>query len=132
MQYFRSVFMKKFVLAAFCTVAMVGFVLAEDFTAVITKVEGTKVTYYKVKGGGKGAKAEKDGDLVTKDAAKAIKVVKGGKNPVDVDGGLTADQFKKIDDMGITATLTIADDGADKGKITQIAIKGGGGKKKGG
>jgi hypothetical protein len=125
--------MRKFVLAAFCTVAMVGIVLADEFQAVVTKVDGSKVTFFKTKGGGKGVAAEKDGGAVTKDAVKGVKVVKGGKMPMDVDGGLTADQFKKIDDAGIPCTITIADDGKDKGMITQIAIKGGGkGKKKGG
>ena len=48
-----------------------------------------------------------------------------------LEGGLKNDMFKTIDDQkGVAVTLTIADSGADKGKITSIVTKGG--KKKGG
>jgi hypothetical protein len=138
--------MRKFVLAAFCTVTLVGFVLADEFTAVITKVDGNKITYFKAKaGGGKGGKgggkgAQKEGDAITGTASASVKVIKGKFDPDamkmvagdPIEGGLTNDMFKMIDaDMGVTVTLTVADDGADKGKITQIMKgggKGGGGK----
>ena len=69
--------MKRFALAAFCTVSLVSYVLAEDITAVITKVENNKITYFKTeaaaggkKAGGKGKKGgggalEKKGDAIT-------------------------------------------------------------------
>ncbi len=55
----------------------------------------------------------------------------------DIEGGLTSDAFKNAsEDMPVTVRITVADDGKDKGMITQILQggKGGGkgGKKKGG
>jgi hypothetical protein len=148
--------MKKFVFAAICTFTLAGFVLAEDITAVIVKVDGKTVTYYKTKaaagkggkgGGGKGGgfgKAEKDGDPIKGTVIDKVAVLKGAFDPDTkafkdgdaIEGGLTSDTFKNAsDDAPVTVTLTIADDGADKGKITKIVTKGGGGKggkKKGG
>jgi len=141
--------MKKFAFAAICTVAAVGFVMADEFQAQITKVDGNTITYYKGKGGGGGGKGgkkgggfTKEGDAVKGTAADSIKVV-GGKFDADtkkmmpgdpIEGGLKADMFKNAsDDAPVTVTLTIADDGKDKGKIVQIMKGGkGGGKKKGG
>lgn len=144
--------MKKFAVAAVCTFALVGFVMADEFGANITKVDGSKITYFKTKagmgkkgGGGKGGGkgfggGMKDGDAITGDASASVKVVKGMfdmDNPGTfkagdpIEGGLKNDMFKSIDDAkGINCRITVADDGADKGKITQIMIIGG--KKKGG
>jgi hypothetical protein len=147
--------MKKFVFAAICSVTLTGYALADEFLAVITKVDGNNITYYKAKaaagkggkggkgGGGFGGKAEKDGDAVKGTAAAKVAVLKGAFDPDTkefkagdaIEGGLTNDMFKNAsDDMPVTVTLTIADDGADKGKITKMVTKGGGkgGKKKGG
>lgn len=131
--------MKKLVFAFVCTFAVVGFVMADEFGAVITKIDGNKVTYYKTeKGGGKGGKgAKKTGDAITSDVSAKLKVVKGKFDPDtkkfgpgdDIEGGLKNEAFSKIDpDTGVTVTITTADDGADKGKITQIMQAGFGGK----
>jgi hypothetical protein len=138
--------MKKFMLAAFCTVALVGYVAADEFLAVITKVDGSNVSYFKAeagKGGGKGGKkggggggATKTGDEIKGTAASSVKVFKSAKDDsgdvkeMEVKEGLKADNFMNIGDKGVTATVTVADDGPDKGKITKIVTKGG--KKKGG
>ena len=147
--------MKKFVFATICTVTLTGYALADEFLAVITKVDGNNITYYKAKaaagkggkggggkGGGFGGKAEKEGDAIKGTASAKVSVSKnafdkdaGEMKTTDLDKGLMNDLFKNAsDDMPVTATVTIADDGADKGKITKIATKGGfgGGKKKGG
>jgi hypothetical protein len=137
--------MKKFVFATFCMFAVVGYVVADEFLAVITKVDGSNVSYFKAEAGGKGGGgkgggfgAKKTGDEIKGTAAASVKVSKGifdkdagGFKEEDVKEGLKADAFKDIGDKGVTATITIADDGADKGKITKIVTKGGG-KKKGG
>jgi hypothetical protein len=138
--------MKKFVFATFCVFAVVGYVVADEFLAVITKVDGNNVSYFKAEAGGKGGKggggkgggfgAKKTGDEIKGTAAASVAVSKGvfadGEMKIeDVKEGLKADTFKDIGDKGVTATITIADDGADKGKITKIVTKGGG-KKKGG
>jgi hypothetical protein len=139
--------MKKFLFAAVCTLTLVGYVVADEFSAVITKVDGNNISYFKTKApeGGKGGKggfgkAEKDGTEQKAVAAANVKVAKGMfdmesksfKAGPDIEGGLKADMFKTIDaEKGVNVTLTIADSGADKGKITSIVTKGGG-KKKGG
>jgi hypothetical protein len=140
--------MKKFLFAAVCTVTLVGYVVAEDITAVITKVDGKTVSYFKTEGGGGGGKgggkkggggAKKVGDEQKAMVADGVKVSKGMfdadtkafKAGDAIEGGLTNDMFKTIDaEKGVAVTLTIADSGADKGKITAIVTKGG--KKKGG
>ncbi len=68
--------MKKFVFAAVCTMTLASFVVADEFSAIITKIDGKNITYYKTKapeGGAKGGgkkgggfgKAEKVGDAIT-------------------------------------------------------------------
>jgi len=144
--------MKKFVLGAICTLATVGFVLADEFSAQVTKVDGSNITYFKTKGGfggggkggGKGGKggAQKDGDAVKATVVDGCKVLtgvfdmdsKGYKDGDPYEGGLKADAFKNAsDDMPVNVRIFTADDGKDKGKITKILVtKGGFGKKGGG
>jgi hypothetical protein len=133
--------MKKFVFATFCMFAVVGYVVADEFLAVITKVDGSNVSYFKAEPGGKGGGgkgggfgAKKTGDEIKGTAAPGVKVFKGVFNKEDmtfkeeeVKEGLKADNFKDISDKGVTATLTTD----AKGAITKIVTKGGG-KKKGG
>jgi hypothetical protein len=135
--------MKKFVCAAFCTFALVGFVTADEFGALITKIDGTTVTYYKTKvpEGAKFGKGEKDGPVQTATVTSKAKIVKAkfdkdaGKLVAgdDWENGLKNDTFAKIDpEAGLNVTLTIEDKGADKGKISQIMAFGAFGKGKGG
>lgn len=140
--------MKKLVLAAFCTVALVSYVVADEFGAVIMKVDGKTVTYFKTKpfekGKGKGGfgKAEKEGDQQKGTVSSSVKVSKGvfdkdagGIKLEALEGGLTNEMFKTIDqEKGVNVTITTSDSGADKGQITSIVTKGfgGKGKKKGG
>jgi hypothetical protein len=113
----------------------VGFVLAEEFQAGITKAGDGKVTYQKFKKGKKGAKGEADGDPVTMTVAKDAKIVKGKFDmeakkmvPGDaIEGGLTAELFTKATtDAPVMVTITTDD---DKKTVTQIMV-GGKGKKK--
>src|SRR4051794_25705293 len=61
--------MKKFVLAFFGVVAVIGFVMADEFNANITKVEGNTVYFKKAGGGGKkGAPATEEKADVAADA----------------------------------------------------------------
>ena len=145
--------MKKFLFAAVCTLTLVGYVVADEFTASITKVDGSNVSYFKTEvgkggkgGGGKGGKGggfgggKRVGDEIKGTAAASVKVSKksfdkdaGGIKEDDVKGGLKDEMFKTIDpEKGLTATITVADDGPDKGKITKISTFAGFGKKKGG
>ena len=114
--------MKKLVLASICTLALVGFVLADEFQATITKVEGNTVHYYK--GGKKGA--EKTEGKAT--ATGSVKVSKGVfdtdakkmKAGDAIEGGLKSETFTKIDEKGVGATITTN----DKGEITDIVVGG--------
>ena len=55
--------MKKFLFAAVCTMTLVGYVIADEFTAVITKVDGKNISYFKTEAGkgGKGGGGKKGG-----------------------------------------------------------------------
>jgi hypothetical protein len=68
--------MRKFACAAVLVLVGVGLTVAEEFRAVITKVDGDKVTFHKVTGGGKGKKGEK-GEAMTLSLAKDATIVKG-------------------------------------------------------
>jgi hypothetical protein len=120
--------MKKFVLAAFCTVALVGLAMAEDLNVLITGIDKDgKVSYIK------GKKKGEDGTKETGMLAAKVKVAKGVKGDDkkytagdDIADGVKSDTFTKASaDAPVSAIITIADDGADKGKITQILVKGG-------
>jgi hypothetical protein len=122
--------MKRFAFAVICTFALVSVVIAEEFTAIVTKVQGRDVTFFKVNSAGgpvttttsidvKVNKAKFDKDTNRMVAGDAI------------EGGLSADILKDIDqEKGMPMILTIADDGGNKGKITQIIVMGKGKKAK--
>jgi len=115
--------MKKFVFASICTLAIVGIAFADEFGASITKVDGNKVTYFKVD---KDTKAKADKEM-TSEVAKDAKVLKGGGkkagDPTPIEEGLKNALFANIDAAtGVNATITTD----DKGQITQIVTKGGG------
>jgi hypothetical protein len=79
--------MKKFVFAACFTFAFVGWVMADEFNLQITKISdnGTMVTGFKAKAGGKGGKGGKGGfgggfgkgEEVTVKIASGVQVYKG-------------------------------------------------------
>ncbi len=101
--------------------------MAEEIRAVITKVEGNKVTFAETKG-----KGEK-GPEKTMTVSDKVKVVKGKYNKDTkateagdaIPEGLKADVFTKIDEKGVRATLVTEGD-----KITEIRVGGRRGKKK--
>jgi hypothetical protein len=102
-----------------------GFAAAEEFGAIITKVDGNKVSLYKTK-----KKGAKDGDEITLTADDKVEVAKGKFNKDDkkfvagdaIEGGLKAEMFKKIGEKGIGARIITDDDGK---KIKTILIMGG-------
>jgi len=125
--------MRKLVAAVTLFVLTVGFAMAEEFNAVITKVDGNKVTLHKTKRGEKGKKGEK-GEAETLNVADGAKVVKGKFNKEDkkfeagdsIEGGLSNKMFAG---KGVNARITTNDAGA----ITQVMTTfnfGGGDKKK--
>jgi hypothetical protein len=106
-----------------------GIALADEFGAVISKVEGNKVTFTKMKG------KEKIGDEMTLPVADSVKVVWGKFNKEtkkvevgdDVDDGIKNKMFSDLGDKGKRATIVTDDDNK---KITEIRIFKGGKKKK--
>ena len=124
--------LRKVVGAAVIMVLSVGIAMAEEIRAIITKVEGDKVTFAEAKG-----KGEK-GPEKTLPVSDKVKVVKGKFNKdtktveagEDIEKGLKNEIFskEKLGEKGIPA-FVVTD--ADNKKITEIRIYGGrGGKKK--
>jgi hypothetical protein len=115
------------VVCAVVILGLVGVACADEFFAIITKVDGDKVTYHTQKGFGKDAEKGPEKTLpVTKDA----KIVKGKFNKDTmkmeagdpIEGGLKAEVFTKIGERGLFATIVTDKD--DK-NITEIRAGGG-------
>src|SRR5438128_1689832 len=114
--------------AAVILVLCLGIAVAAEYRAVITKVEGDKVTFAPTKKGEKGEEK-------TLPVADSVKVVKGKFNQDTkkfeagdaIDDGLKNKMFSSIGEKGIGALIVTDDD--DK-KITEIRIMKGRGKKK--
>jgi hypothetical protein len=128
---------RKLACAVAVMVVAVGFVMADEFTATIHKVDGNKITYQKYKKGTKKGEAPtKDGEAVTVSAEGAT-VAKGTFNKDTkkvekgdaIEGGVKAlaEMVTKSGEKGVTARITTSDDNK---KATQILVTGGGGKKK--
>lgn len=123
--------MRKFAVAAVAMVLCVGFVMAEEFTAVITKVDGNKVTFHKTKRGEKKGDKGTKGEAETLPLAKDAKIVKGKFNKEEkkieagdaIEKGVMNEMFTKEVNARITTS-------ADNKSITQIITFGGGGGKK--
>jgi hypothetical protein len=118
---------RRFVCAAVLTLVTCGVALADEFTAIITKVEGNKVTYHPAKFDPDTKKFEKSGVARPLEAAANVKVVKGGKynkdsrkfeNTEAVEGGLKGPLLTKIPSEGVTVIMY-----TEGGKITEIYIR---------
>ena len=110
--------------AAVVLVFCVGLSLADEIRAVITKVEGDKVTFYEAKKGGE------KGDSNTLPVDAKVKVNKTKFNTETkkvevgdpVEDGLKDKLFTDIGEKGVRATL-VTD--ADNKTITEIRVGGG-------
>ena len=117
--------MRKVVAASLVLVLCVGVAFAEEIRASITKVEGNKVSFFKMEGKGKDAK--RVGEERTLPAAKNVKVVhtKFNREQVKleigdaVEGGLKHKMFSSIPERGVRA-LIITD--SDNKKISEIRV----------
>jgi hypothetical protein len=108
----------------------VGVLSAAELTGIITKVDGSKITFKEAKKGddGKFIKGEYGAEktlTVAKDA-KVMKGAKKGEEPTALAGGLTNDMFKNIPEKGVRARITTD----NSNTVTEIVILGGKGKKK--
>jgi hypothetical protein len=134
--------MRKFAFATMATVACVGFVMAEDMTVIIQKVDAKAGTITYVKGFGFGKKKAADtppAEPKTASLAKGAKIAKGEFNLADksykaldpLDKGLDNPAFT-ANEKGTFARITVADEDkgdVKKGQVTQILViefKGGG------
>jgi hypothetical protein len=117
--------MRKFAAVAAVLLFSFSIAVADEFIAVVKKVDGNKVTILKGK--------KDDAKEVTLTAADNVKVLKGKFNKEDkkieagdpIEEGLKNKMFAS--EKGVFARITTSDDG----KITQILVMGGkGGKKK--
>ncbi|HTU90606.1 MAG TPA: hypothetical protein VMF69_11070, partial [Gemmataceae bacterium] len=99
--------LRKVIAASLVLVLSVGVVFADEIRAVITKVEGNKVTFAETKG--KGQKGEEQTLTVAKDA----KIVKGVFNKENktidagdpLEGGLKHKMFTDISEKGVRALI---------------------------
>jgi hypothetical protein len=123
----RKVVSAVVVLALFC-----GIALSAEISAIITKIDGNKITFADAKGKGE------RGPEKTMTAADNVKVLKGKFNPdtkkLDagdpLEGGLKSERLSKIGEKGVRATIYTD---AGNTKIEKIVVGGGGkGKGKGG
>jgi hypothetical protein len=113
------------VCAAVVLVLGAGVAFAEDIRAVITKVEGDKVTFAPIEGKGKNITK---GEEKTLPVAKDVKVVAPKFNKetkkrewVDLENGLKNEVFSKIGEKGIRTTI-VTD--SDNKKIMEIRLGG--------
>lgn len=122
--------MKKSIAMAACFTLMgVALCTAEEFRAVITKVDGNKVTFHKVSRGGKGKQGEK-GEAMTLSAAANVKVVKGkfdretkkAEDGEALENGLKNEVFTKEANVTITTN-------EGNTEITKVRLSGRGRKK---
>ena len=103
--------LRKVVSVAVILFLSVGVVFADQFGALITKVDGNKVTFYPFKD-------KQKGEEKTMKAAKGIKVVKGKFNKETkkfeagdkVEGGLKHKMFSEIPEKGYFARISTDDD----------------------
>jgi hypothetical protein len=123
--------LRKVVSAAVILVLCVGVTLADEIRAIITKVDGDKVTFAENKGKGE------RGDSKTLPVDAKVKIMKGKydkdtKKTTATDeaitDGLKNKMFAEIGEKGVQATI-ITD--KDNKKITEILVTGGRGGKKG-
>src|SRR5438128_440185 len=122
--------LRRIVSAAVILVLCVGITLADEIRAVITKVDGDKVTFAEVKGGGgKGKGKGEKGESKTLPVTTTVKVVKG-KYDKDtkkleagdlIEEGLKNKMFSDISEKGVQATITTD---ADNKNITEIRVGG--------
>lgn len=119
--------LRKIVCVGVILTLSVGVVFADEFGALITKVEDNKVTFYPFEGKGKDAKK---GEEKTMKVAKDVKIVKGKFNKEakkfeagdEIEGGLKHKMFAEIPEKGIFAFIATDDDNK---RIKEIRVFGG-------
>ena len=117
--------LRKVVCLAVILCLSVGVVFADQFGALITKVDGNKVTFHpfnfkdKQKGEEKTMKAAKDVKIVKAKFNKETKTIEAGD---EIEDGLKSKMFAEIPEKGIFAQITTDDDNK---RIKEIRVFGG-------
>jgi hypothetical protein len=119
---------RRFIVAFVVMAFSVGILSAAEMIGVITKVDGSKITF---KEGKKGDSGFEFGAAKTYTVAKDAKILKGGfkkdAEPTKLEGGLSNDMFKNLPEKGLFARVVTN----DKNEVTEIRTFGfGKGKKK--
>jgi hypothetical protein len=120
--------LRKMVCLAVVLTLSAGIVFADDFTALVTKVEGNKVTFYPFEFKGKDSKK---GDEKTMKVAKGVKVVNGKFNKEtkmleagdEIEGGLKHKMFRDIPEKGYFARISTDDDNKSIKEIRVFSFK---------
>jgi hypothetical protein len=117
---------KKFAFALFAMTVCIGIVAAEEYSALVTKIEGGKVSFYKTK------KGKKDGDEIVLPTVDKVEVAKGKFNKDDkkftagdaIEDGLKNEKVFSKDalEKGVSVRIVTDDDGK---KIKTILVTGG-------
>ena len=114
--------LRKVVCAAVIAVLTIGVAMADEFGAVVSKVDGDKVTFTKTRNG------EKVGAAMTLPVSADAKVTNGKLDPNDpkkltagdpIQNGLRNAVFAKIGDKGLMVQITTD---ADNKHITAITV----------
>ena len=116
--------LRKVVCLAVILFLSVGVVFADQFGALITKVDGNKVTFHPFN-----FKDKQKGEEKTMKAAKDVKIVKATFNQEtkkleddgEVEGGLKHKMFTELPEKGIFAQITTD----DNKRIKEIRVFGG-------
>jgi hypothetical protein len=121
--------LRRLISAVLALAVFAGVLLADEIRALITKVDGDKVTFSEVKGkGDKGAEktlpVAPDAKIVKGQFNRETKKVEAGDK---IEGGLKNKIFADIGEKGLPARI-ITDD--DNKTIKEIIVVGGKGKKK--
>jgi hypothetical protein len=119
--------LRKMVCLAIVLTLSAGIVFADDFTAIITKVEGNKVTFHPFEF----KKDAQKGDEKTMKVAKGVKVVKGKFNKEtkmleagdEIEDGLKNKMFSEIGEKGMFARISTDDDNKSIKEIRVFQFK---------
>jgi hypothetical protein len=109
--------LRKVLAASLVLVLSAGVVFADEIRAVITKVEGHKITFSKIEGKGKDFKKGEEQTLPVAKDVKVLRMVKKGEEPEPLEGGLKNKMFKDIPEKGLFARIT-----TEENKITEIRV----------
>jgi len=107
--------MRKFVCAAVVTVLAVSFAMAEDFRAIVTKVDGDNVSFKKAPA----EKGGKFGEETTLPLAAGAKLVKGKASKGD-DGSFKIEAGEALDKDAVKAMMAKASEGKFKGVFAHV------------